>query len=142
MIYFYLLETFALIFLFMAVLDAQSQSRVNRKVTSDDGSALTRISIVEKGKRNGTVTHAKSNDSFSAGKNDILVFSFVSFTTQEVPGSGSTFNLSKSHLDEPSNEEGEVLPVTCFVIDRWMPAIANPERILERGLVTVRNVYP
>ena len=65
---------------------AWSQSRtVSGKVTSsDDGSGLPGVNILVKGTGTGTATDANGNFSITAGDNDVLVFSFVGYATQEI----------------------------------------------------------
>jgi len=65
---------------------ASPQTRITGTVTSgEDGSALPGVSILEKGTTNGTVTGVDGTYTITTGENAILVFSFVGFTTQEVP---------------------------------------------------------
>ena len=61
---------------------AQAQT-VSGLVTSDDG-PLPGATIVVKGTNNGTTADFDGNFSISAGADDVLVVSFVGFTTQEV----------------------------------------------------------
>ncbi|HEX6227641.1 MAG TPA: TonB-dependent receptor [Chryseolinea sp.] len=86
MIKLYLTKTFALLFLLLGINVAWAQTRVTGKVTSlEDGTGLPGVSILEKGTTNGTVTDVNGDYSISTGENATLVFSFVGFTTQEVP---------------------------------------------------------
>jgi len=63
-----------------------SQTRITGKVvSSEDDTALPGVSILEKGTTNGTVTDADGNYSISVASDAVLVFSFVGFSTQEVP---------------------------------------------------------
>ncbi len=79
------------VFLLLGSFQAWSQTRVTGKVTSgEDGTALPGVSILEKGTTNGTVTDVEGNYSINAGNNAVLVFSFVGFTTQEVPAAAKT----------------------------------------------------
>src|SRR5882672_7640950 len=64
---------------------AFAQSTVAGKVTSsDDGSALPGVNVLEKGTSNGTVSDSEGKFTISVGANATLVFSFVGFTSQEV----------------------------------------------------------
>ena len=68
-----------------------AQTTVAGKVTSgDDGTALPGVSILEKGTTKGTVTNAEGNYSISVNENAVLVFSFVGFSSQEIPVGGKT----------------------------------------------------
>lgn len=92
---FYLsLSRYVAVFVFaMLTTVAWSQSKtVTGKVTSsDDGSALPGVNVLEKGTSNGTVTDADGNFSINVGGDAVLVFSFVGYNSQEVAvGSQST----------------------------------------------------
>lgn len=64
---------------------AFAQSTVTGKVTSsDDGSALPGVNILEKGTSNGTVSDSDGNFTITVGANATLILSFVGFTSQEV----------------------------------------------------------
>lgn len=91
MIKFYLLKRSFVFVLLLCCLQGWAQTTVTGKVTSsDDGTALPGVSILEKGTTNGTVTDANGNFSISAASNATLVFSFVGFTSQEVPVNGKS----------------------------------------------------
>ena len=60
---------------------------VSGLVTSDDG-PLPGATIVVKGTNNGTTADFDGNFSINAGEADVLVISFVGFTTQEVAVGG------------------------------------------------------
>lgn len=86
------LNVFFVIVCSVASLQALAQSaRVTGKVTSsDDGSGLPGVSILEKGTSNGTVTDADGGYSINVGTDAVLVFSFVGYASQEVAVSGRT----------------------------------------------------
>jgi iron complex outermembrane receptor protein len=92
MIKFYLFKNWILVFLLLtSATSVWSQTRVTGKVSSgEDGSALPGVSILEKGTTNGTVTDVNGTYSINTGENAVLVFSFVGFTTQEIPVGGQT----------------------------------------------------
>ena len=76
---------------------AWSQSRtITGKVTSsDDGSDLPGVNVIEKGTNNGTATDANGNFSINVGDNATLVFSFVGYTSQEVAvGTQTAININ------------------------------------------------
>ncbi|HWJ90414.1 MAG TPA: SusC/RagA family TonB-linked outer membrane protein, partial [Flavisolibacter sp.] len=86
-----------IIFLLTLPLFGLSQSRqVSGTVTDEKGSALSNVSIVQKGTTNGTVTDEKGFFSLSvSGRNPVLVFSYTGMAEHElVVGNGSTFNVS------------------------------------------------
>jgi TonB-linked SusC/RagA family outer membrane protein len=64
---------------------AQSRKVTGTVTDADGGSPIPGVTIKVKGTANATTTNANGNYSISAGNNDILVFSFVGYATQEVP---------------------------------------------------------
>lgn len=84
------------VFLIFGALVSFAQGQVNGKVTSsDDGSALPGVNVVEKGTSNGANTDADGNYSIKVGANATLVFSFVGYATQEIAaGSRTTIDVS------------------------------------------------
>ncbi|HLP37685.1 TonB-dependent receptor [Lacibacter sp.] len=88
---------FVTLFLFTINI-AQAQSRiVTGKVTSaDKGEPVAGVSVMLKNSGTGTTTNANGDYSITVNANsDILVFSFVDFTTKEVRvGSGSNINVT------------------------------------------------
>jgi TonB-linked SusC/RagA family outer membrane protein len=65
--------------------------KVQGKVTDDAGLPLPGVSVKYKGSGTGTVTDVNGTYSLDVPSNDgILVFSFIGFTTREVPISGLT----------------------------------------------------
>ena len=71
--------------LFLSVQAIAQQKTITGKVTSaDDGNALPGVSIKIKGTPDGTVTDVNGLYSIKAGNGQVLVFSFISFATQEI----------------------------------------------------------
>ncbi len=64
---------------------AMAQITVTGRVTGEDGLGIPGASVLEKGTTNGTVTNLDGNYSLRVGNNATLVFSFMGYTTQEVP---------------------------------------------------------
>ena len=59
---------------------------INGKILSDDGQPLPGVNVIEKGTNKGTITDANGNYVITVSSaTAILVFSFVGFTTVEVP---------------------------------------------------------
>ncbi len=74
---------------------AQERSVSGKVTSSDDGSGIPGVNILEKGTTNGTVSDADGNFTISVGASSTLVFSFIGFATQEVTvGSQSSLNVS------------------------------------------------
>jgi iron complex outermembrane receptor protein len=69
----------------LAGFSALAQRAVTGKVTSsDDGSPIPGVNVQVKGTNTGTVTDSNGNFSIMASDNNVLVFSFVGYATQEV----------------------------------------------------------
>jgi len=97
MIKFYLSVRYVVAVVMMLVTTAAwSQRTVSGRVTSsDDGSGLPGVNIIEKGTTNGTVTDVDGNFTISVGDNATLVFTFVGYASQEVAvGTQSTINVA------------------------------------------------
>ena len=92
----------ALAFLFSGVLSAQ---QISGNI-SDETGPLPGATIIVQGSITGTVADFDGNYSISAGTGDVLVFSYVGFSSQEVSvGSQNTIDV----VLMPSNELEEVL---------------------------------
>lgn len=81
---------------FEAVLEMENQyGGVSGRVTDDMGDGLPGVNVVIKGTTIGTTTDLQGNYKLTVSGNDVLVFSFVGFETQEVVvGSRSNVNIS------------------------------------------------
>ncbi len=76
---------FAVFLLLLSFLASAQDRSISGKVTSsDDGSPIPGVNILEKGTANGTVSDADGNFTISVGSNAVLVFSFVGYTSQEI----------------------------------------------------------
>jgi len=74
---------------------AQERSVSGKVKSSDDGSGIPGVNILEKGTTNGTVSDADGNFTVSVGNTATLIFSFIGYATQEVSvGSQSNLNVS------------------------------------------------
>ncbi len=105
---FYLsLSRYVTVLLILVTSVAWSQSKtVNGKVTSaDDGSGIPGVNVLEKGSSNGTVTAADGSYSIAIESSSTLVFSFVGYTSQEVPVGNQTTMDVKLELDVQSLNE-------------------------------------
>lgn len=74
----------AILSLHIMMLAAQDRL-VQGKVTGEDGSPLAGVSVLVKGKTQGTQTDGAGNYSISASAQDLLVFSFTNYLSQEIP---------------------------------------------------------
>ena len=62
----------------------QGQTVTGKVITSEDGTALMGVSILEKGTTNGTISDLQGNYSLTVGDQDaVLVFSLVGYAPQE-----------------------------------------------------------
>ena len=74
---------------------AQERSVSGKVTSSDDGSGIPGVNILEKGTSNGTVTDSDGNFTISVGSNATLVFSFVGYVSQEVAvGAQTSLNVT------------------------------------------------
>lgn len=69
---------------------AMAQLTVTGRVTGDDGLGIPGASVLERGTTNGTVTNLDGDYSLRVAENATLVFSFMGYTSQEVPLQGRT----------------------------------------------------
>jgi TonB-dependent starch-binding outer membrane protein SusC len=75
---------------------AFAQQSVSGKITSsDDGSGIPGVNILEKGTTNGTVSDADGGFTINVGSSSTLVFSFVGYLSQEISvGSQTSINVT------------------------------------------------
>lgn len=94
----------------------QAQQVQGKIVSSEDGSPIPGVTVLEKGTSNGTVSEIDGTYSLEvAGPGTILVFSFVGFDSQEITvGNQSVINISMS---ETATDMSEVV-VTALGIKR------------------------
>ncbi|HEY0899877.1 MAG TPA: carboxypeptidase-like regulatory domain-containing protein, partial [Sphingobacteriaceae bacterium] len=108
---------FVLLFLFI-VSDTIAQDRVvtGTVTAQEDGLPIPGVSVKVKGSTTGTSTGPDGKFSISVtGANPILTFSFIGYTTQEVPVPQS--NMINVSLRTDAQQLGEVV-VTAFGIAR------------------------
>jgi iron complex outermembrane recepter protein len=81
---------FLSVVLTLATLSAYGQTVTGRVTASQDNSSLPGVSVLLKGTSVGTTTDSDGNYSIAVGANEnaVLSFSFIGFTTQEVPVGG------------------------------------------------------
>jgi TonB-linked SusC/RagA family outer membrane protein len=90
------LYVFFLFFLAVSSTFLQAQtSRVTGRVTDvNTNQGVPRVSVLVKGTNRGTVTDESGNYAIEASQNDVLVFTSLGYTSQEVSVNGSTTNIS------------------------------------------------
>lgn len=72
---------------------AQAQNTVSGTVTDETGSGLPGVNVLVKGTTNGTTSDANGQYSLSVPdgtENPVLIFSFIGYTSEEIPVSGRT----------------------------------------------------
>jgi TonB-dependent starch-binding outer membrane protein SusC len=84
------------VMLVLGAASAFAQQSVSGKITSsDDGSGIPGVNVLEKGTTNGTVSDADGSYTINVGSGATLVFSFVGYTSQEVTvGSQTAVNIT------------------------------------------------
>jgi TonB-linked SusC/RagA family outer membrane protein len=88
---------------------------VSGTVIDTDNSGVPGVNIVKKGTTSGTTTDSDGKYSISAGDNDVLVFSFIGYVTQEIMvGAQTAISIT---LVPDATQLGEVV-VTALGIER------------------------
>jgi TonB-dependent starch-binding outer membrane protein SusC len=70
--------------LLLSFMLSNAQSQISGKVTGTDEEPLPGVNVVIKGTTQGTVTDIGGNFTIEATSNDVLIFSFIGFITEEV----------------------------------------------------------
>lgn len=85
---------------------AYAQVQISGKIVDEQSQALPGVSVVLKGTTTGTVTDATGKYTVTApSRNGTLVFSYIGFTTQEVPiGNQNTINITLGADTKSLNE--------------------------------------
>jgi iron complex outermembrane recepter protein len=90
---------------------AQDRKTITGTVSDNKGEALPGVSIVEKGTKNGVQSQANGTFRITVAANATLRFTFIGFTTKEIPvGTSTTLNVT---LEDDSKVLNEVV-VTGF----------------------------
>ncbi|MEM1339760.1 MAG: TonB-dependent receptor [Bacteroidota bacterium] len=85
------------------------QTIVSGTVTDADGAPLPGANVVVKGTTNGTQTDFDGNYTITAADDAVLVFSYIGFSTQEIPVNGQT--TVNVQMTEDANKLDEVVIV-------------------------------
>jgi TonB-linked SusC/RagA family outer membrane protein len=95
-----------LIFCLLCSVSAFAQTKVSGKVADSQGLSLPGVSILIKGTTTGTVTTAEGDYTLNAPSgNSTLVFSYIGYTTQEIPINGrNTISITLASDDKMLNE--------------------------------------
>lgn len=77
-------------------LQAQDRKVSGKVIEGSSGEELTGVTVLIKGTTTGTTTDINGNYSINASSDDILVFSFIGFSSQEIQASSTTIDVSLS----------------------------------------------
>ena len=101
-----ILAVLIIIFSFSNFQQLQAQI-ISGKVTDEAGDAIPGVTIFLKGTTQGTVTDIEGNYRLNASPDDVIVYSYIGFLTQEIAvGSQSTIDVT---LSEDATELNEVI---------------------------------
>jgi TonB-dependent starch-binding outer membrane protein SusC len=132
-----ILRRAAILLFTLFTVTAWSQTQTVTGVVKDATGAIPSVSVMEKGTTNGVVTDLDGKFSFAVSKNAVLVFSFVGYTTQEIPiGTQNVFNIT---MAEDSKTLGEVVVVgygTQKKKDLTGSIVSISERNFQKGNIT------
>src|SRR5690606_13386843 len=93
----------------------QSRQVTGKVISTEDGSGLPGVNIIEKGTSNGTITDLEGRYSLRVAEGAILVFSSVGYITQEIAiGANSTINVSM----DPDIKQLEELVVVGYGVQK------------------------
>jgi TonB-linked SusC/RagA family outer membrane protein len=124
----------------------QDKSNIDRnitgKVTDEQGIPLPGVSIVVKGTKSGTATDTEGSFQLSVPDAGVLIFSFVGYTSQEIPiGSQSVYDISM----KPDVRNLEMVIVTALGIKRdakklgYSTATVNTEELTTNRTTNLGN---
>lgn len=131
------LKVLLFVMLFGSVAWGQERTVTGKVTSADDGSPLPGVNVLVKGTTAGTVTDSNGQFSITAADQAILVFSFIGYTTKEVPlGSQSSIDVS---LSADVTQLSEVV-VTAFGIEREKKALGySVSQVSNQELIQART---
>lgn len=114
-----------------------AQTRITGKVTSSvDNGALAGVSIVIKGSTQGAYSDEQGNFTVSANPNDVLIFSYIGYETQEVNIAGRTqINLV---LQESISILGDVI-ITALGIQKESKKLGYATGTIDPATISVNR---
>lgn len=137
-----MLRIMFLLLMSIAGTSAMAQYSVSGKITSgEDQSPLPGVNILVKGTSNGTISDADGSFTINAGSaSDILIFSFVGFTTQEAAIDNRTsFNVV---LAPDAKQLSEVV-VTALGIEKDAAKLGySQQKVAGADLIKAREPNP
>jgi len=115
-------------------LSAHAQTTVTGTVTGSDNNApLSDVTVAVKGTQNFTKTNGAGVYSINTASGQVLVFSFVGYTTQEVTvGDATTYNV---RLVQSQGQMGEVV-VTAYGIRREKKSLGYSTQVVDGNQIS------
>ena len=111
---------FSICALFACAISSHAQSLVKGTVTDGIGEPLPGVSVVVKGTTNGTITDVNGKYSIQATAKDILSFSYVGMSDQEIKVAGqTTINVNRSRICGERRRTAESTGNQCVESFRW-----------------------
>lgn len=94
-----------MLLIIMATFSQIIAQNIKGKISDENGDGLPGVNILVKGTNTGAITDAKGMYSVSAGKNAILIITYVGFTSKEIPINGRaaidiSLNADNKNLEE------------------------------------------
>lgn len=122
-VYLFLKRLLTLLLLISCTYTLMAQQRtITGTVRDADGATLSGVTVLVKNTTIGTVTDAQGKYTIQAGANNVLVFSFIGYATQEITvGNQSTINVT---LELETAQLGEVV-VTALGVTRSTKALQS-----------------
>ncbi len=121
-----------LLLAFVVQLSFAQEKTISGTVSDDSGLPLPGTTVLVKGTSSGTSSDFDGNYSINANQGDVLVFSFVGYTTQEVTvGASNTINVT---MQEDATALDEVI-VTALGIKRKPKELAYATTVINQDAV-------
>lgn len=110
----------------------QAQNTVIKGTVSDNVGKLSGVSISIKGTTTGTLTDRDGNFQISAKPNDVLLFSYLGYQTQEIPINNRTIIKIKLQVDTTTLKE--------VIVNAGYYAVKDKERTGSIARVTSKDI--
>ncbi|MFS2188706.1 SusC/RagA family TonB-linked outer membrane protein [Mucilaginibacter sp. Mucisp84] len=117
---------------------AQNRTVTGTVTAKDDGLPIPGVTVKVKGSTIGTQTNAAGKFSLSIPENAVLVFSFISYESQEISSvQRSTFNVV---LVSASRQLGEVVVQAAYGVQKQARAVGYASTTVDSKLLTESKV--
>ncbi len=105
-------RVFVLLFMLLGITNVYSQTALTGKVTDEETrEGIPGVNVIIKGTTIGTVTNMDGDFSINASPDDIMVFSFIGYDSEEVPVGTTSYHSISLH---PSNVNLDELVVIGY----------------------------